>query len=198
MKLLSLFSTPILNTLWEDAEGLNHELEQHIRSLAEGSEGLNRSNVGGWHSPLDFLESDRGCVATLQNRLGDTVRSVMQQVATEPGEQHFRLEAWANVLPTGGYHSLHCHPNAAWSGVYYVTGNPMPAEGEHPFSGKLELIDPRPGASLSYSEGTRLYGRFLVNPQAGQLVLFPGWLQHQVHPYLGPGERITIAFNALV
>ena len=79
-------------------------------------------------------------------------------------------------------------------GVYFVTGNP-PVDG-HPFSGKLELVDPRPGASLSYSERTRLYGRFLVNPQPGQLVVFPGWLQHQVHPYFGPAERISIAFNA--
>ena len=198
MKLLSLFSTPIVNTVWEDAEGLNHELAQHILALTDEGEGLTRSNVGGWHSALDFLEHDRACVSMLKDRLQQTVAAVMEQVATDGRAPDFRLEAWANVLPTGGYHSLHCHPNAAWSGVYYVSGNPMPADGDHAFSGKLELIDPRPGASLSYSEGTRLYGRFLVNPQAGQLVLFPGWLQHQVHPYLGPDKRITVAFNALV
>ena len=27
------------------------------------------------------------------------------------------------------------------------------------------------------------------------LVLFPGWLNHYVHPYYGPAERISIAFN---
>ncbi|NJN46627.1 MAG: hypothetical protein HC808_09270 [Candidatus Competibacteraceae bacterium] len=30
------------------------------------------------------------------------------------------------------------------------------------------------------------------------MVVFPGWLQHQVHPYFGPGERITIAFNVIM
>ena len=32
-------------------------------------------------------------------------------------------------------------------------------------------------------------------PKAGRLVLFPSWLLHQVRPYRGTAERISIAFN---
>jgi hypothetical protein len=35
---------------------------------------------------------------------------------------------------------------------------------------------------------------FLLRP--GQLVIFPSYLQHEVFPFFGDGERITVAFNA--
>ena len=31
--------------------------------------------------------------------------------------------------------------------------------------------------------------------EAGQLVMFPSWVLHDVKPFEGDGERITIAFN---
>jgi predicted 2-oxoglutarate/Fe(II)-dependent dioxygenase YbiX len=30
---------------------------------------------------------------------------------------------------------------------------------------------------------------------AGELVIFPSWVLHDVKPFEGDGERITIAFN---
>jgi predicted 2-oxoglutarate/Fe(II)-dependent dioxygenase YbiX len=31
--------------------------------------------------------------------------------------------------------------------------------------------------------------------EAGQLVIFPSWVLHDVKPFEGEGERVTIAFN---
>jgi predicted 2-oxoglutarate/Fe(II)-dependent dioxygenase YbiX len=31
--------------------------------------------------------------------------------------------------------------------------------------------------------------------EPGQLVLFPSWILHDVKPFEGEGERITVAFN---
>lgn len=31
--------------------------------------------------------------------------------------------------------------------------------------------------------------------EAGQLILFPSWVLHDVKPFEGEGERITVAFN---
>ena len=41
------------------------------------------------------------------------------------------------------------------------------------------------------------YGPQIANIglEAGQLVIFPSWVLHDVKPYEGNGERITIAFN---
>jgi uncharacterized protein (TIGR02466 family) len=196
--MLPIFATPICNYLWPDSGALNRALGDAIFSREQASSGLARSNVGGWHSELDFFAWDLDCVRALKQRVEQFVTELCRVTArNEQAAVCFELEGWANVTRNGQYHSLHSHPNAAWSGVYYVNGNPR-ADDNHPFSGKLELIDPRPGASLTYAESSALYGRFLVNPSPGQMVLFPGWLQHQVHPYFGSDARITVAFNANV
>ena len=35
----------------------------------------------------------------------------------------------------------------------------------------------------------------VVRPKAGRLVMFPSWILHQVRPYRGKVERISIAMN---
>lgn len=196
--MLSAFATPVVNYLWADAGDLNAELQARILQLEKQQPGVVKSNVGGWHSGLDFLDAEAGCVRRLRQRLVQAVTALGRQTLrpeAAASATQFRLEGWANVLRRGQYNSLHCHPNAFWSGVYYVNGNDA-VDGQ-PFSGRLELIDPRPGASLCYAENTQLYGRFLLNPAAGQMLIFPAWLQHQVHPYCGDDVRISIAFNAI-
>jgi predicted 2-oxoglutarate/Fe(II)-dependent dioxygenase YbiX len=39
------------------------------------------------------------------------------------------------------------------------------------------------------------YGIRHVGFEPGQLVLFPSWVLHDVKPFEGEGERITVAFN---
>ena len=34
-----------------------------------------------------------------------------------------------------------------------------------------------------------------VRPKADRLVMFPAWLLHQVRPYRGNAQRMSIAFN---
>lgn len=196
---IPIFDTPISNYLWPDVGRLNTELADVIRRHEQSDPGIVRSNVGGWHSATDLFDWDFVCITELRKRLRAYISDLFANVMIQDSpsaDREFHFEAWANILRYGQYHSVHSHPNAFWSGVYYVTGNPD-AGPAHPFSGKLELLDPRPGASLQYSEGSSLYGRFLVNPSSGQMVIFPGWLQHQVHPLFGDGERITIAFNVI-
>jgi predicted 2-oxoglutarate/Fe(II)-dependent dioxygenase YbiX len=41
-------------------------------------------------------------------------------------------------------------------------------------------------------------GDIAFNLRAGQLLLFPSYLMHEVAPYYGQRERITVAFNAWV
>jgi hypothetical protein len=37
-----------------------------------------------------------------------------------------------------------------------------------------------------------------IRPKSGWMVLFPAWVMHQVRPYHGTAERISIAFNLTV
>ena len=197
--IVSTFSTPIVNYRWPQGDELNAALAERILVAEKSGSGISKSNVGGWHSELDFLEWPDDCIRSLRSRIEAFIAALNAAVFNDDAPRRpdeFVMEGWANVLRGGGYNSLHSHPNAFWSGVYYVTGNP--ASPDSAFSGKLELVDPRPGASLSFVEHTRLYGRFLVNPAAGQMIVFPSWLQHWVHPCQGDGARISIAYNVMI
>jgi len=193
---LPLFVTPVVNYQWPDSNTLNTELRNYILGMEKSEASLSKSNVGGWHSSLDFLSRDAAPIQQLRERLWSFTHDLFQQFS-QPGQKlDFRIEGWANILRQGQYHSVHAHPNATWSGVYYVSGNEEIED--QPFSGRFELLDPRPGASLNYADCSTLYNRFLLNPQPGQMFVFPSWLQHQVHPYFGAEERISIAFNVLL
>lgn len=193
---LPVFVTPVVNYLWPESDTLNADLREYILELEKSEKSVNKSNVGGWHSALDFLARDASPVQSLRERLWEFSHDLFRQFFRAEEKPVFRIDGWANVLRYGQYHSVHSHPNAVWSGAYYVTGNEDIED--QPFSGRFELLDPRPGASLNYADSSALYGRFLLNPKPGQMLVFPSWMQHQVHPYFGKGERITVAFNVLV
>ncbi len=194
-----IYPTPIALYVWPESERFNAELRDLVLAEEAETPGLRISNVGGWHSPLDFLTRPLPLQRRLVGRIHAMVGDLAEKMKQAEGRQ-LHVEGWANVLRKGQYNSIHVHPSSTWSGVYYVTGNPPPEEGagSPEFSGKIEFVDPRPGAIATYAIDNILQSRSLINPPAGAMLVFPSWLQHLVHPYFGPGERISIAFNVLI
>jgi uncharacterized protein (TIGR02466 family) len=195
--LVLTFATPVVVYPWPDSEVLNLALTDVVLQAERTSRGLQRSNVGGWHSGLDFLDAPVGPIAELRQRIVDMIMAVSATFVRPGAGDHafnYSFEGWANVIRNGQYASVHNHPKCQWSGVYYVSsGQPQPAEAPN---GRLELIDPRAGANLMLA-GSKLEERPLIEPTPGVMVLFPSWLQHLVHPFFGKGERISIAFNVM-
>ena len=110
--------------------------------------------------------------------------------------------AWFHVTRPGGYMGTHNHPMASWSGVYCV--DPGEEDPDNPDSGVIRFHDPRISVTMymdasnnhmvaPYEPGMRTY-RF----KAGQLVIFPSFLMHEVAPFTGTGTRITLAFNSWI
>ncbi|MDZ4350832.1 MAG: putative 2OG-Fe(II) oxygenase [Xanthomonadaceae bacterium] len=68
-------------------------------------------------------------------------------------------------------------------------------------NGALQFINPNQLAGIFLDAGNRRIanpydmGNQAFKLEAGQLVLFPSWLNHQVLPHQGDGERIAVAFN---
>ena len=154
--------------------------------------------MGGWHSKPDLFLWQADCVDTLKDRVA-TCASDMTRLFTAlegPRKISFQLDCWANVSRRGAYNSVHDHPGAMWSGVYYISGGEP--DGNDPLNGKLELLDPRVGVNMLRLEQGLFGGRYLVDPLPGLMVMFPSWLKHMVHPFSGSGERISISFNAYV
>ncbi len=106
---------------------------------------------------------------------------------------------WFHVTRKPGFTVMHTHPMASWSGVYCVSPGTEPAD--RPESGVLRFHNPHHYSGYFLDAGNaRLrppyhHGSWSVRLAMGQLVLFPSWLQHEVLPYYGEDERITVAFN---
>jgi len=105
-------------------------------------------------------------------------------------------ELWINILQTGGQQSIHNHSNSFISGVLYLTDI-------HP-SAQTLFIKSLSGNEYVFrnnhqqSETNAYNAERWMAPDiaAGDLVLFPSYLLHEV-PVNQGGLRITIAFNAV-
>jgi len=195
LEVTAAFPTLIGRMQVPDPEVMNQDLQTII--LAEEAEysSVGRSNIGGWHSRPDFLIKPDPAVAALSAWLTWALR---RMIDANPGASAFQgtlsASAWATVCRTGAYHAPHSHPDSAWSGVYYVDpGSDSPG---HPLSGVLEFLDPRAGVEAVTAPGDPYGEPFRVRPRAGLLVVFPSWLYHWVHPYMGETPRIAVSFNA--
>ncbi len=105
------------------------------------------------------------------------------------------MQSWALVMGDGGYSELHDHAHAHWSTCWYVDAGDVD-ENRHPKAGCITFVDPRracipiPGLAIRPTS-------FTLRPRSGMLLVFPGYLQHHVHPYRGSRPRISIATNLL-
>lgn len=62
-------------------------------------------------------------------------------------------------------------------------------------------ISGRKAGYINFIDGTKQrFSKSLISfkPRVGDLYIFPGWLLHGAEPFLGSGERRSIAFNAFI
>lgn len=191
------FPTFIGRSLVPDADAMNEELLGLILAEEGRYASLGRSNIGGWHSHTDLLNRDEPGICALTTWITWAVREMVDATA---GQGTYRgtmsMSGWATICRTGAYHAPHCHPDSAWSGVYYVeAGSDNP---ERPLSGVLEFLDPRAAIETVTAPGDPYGSPLRVRPRTGLLVVFPSWLYHWVHPYTGSTPRIAVSFNAAI
>jgi uncharacterized protein (TIGR02466 family) len=191
-----VFSTPVLIRTMSDAEPVNAALRAAILKAEATDSSVQVSNVGGWQSDTSFLQWPIPEIATLRTWIDDAVVHMSRLPFSEPAPVEYSAYGWANVNRNGDYNRVHNHGEDHWACVYYVDSGQL-APGRA-MNGKIEFRDPRQGASTHSDNkfpGFTFGHAMLVTPQTGTLLVFPGWLDHCVHPFFGEGERISIAIN---
>lgn len=96
---------------------------------------------------------------------------------------------WATVMDAGTAQRVHRHPDALVSGVYYANA----PRGSSP----VQLLDPRGPISPLFEADV------VLQPQPGQLLLWPAWLSHEIMPSLTDpysvdnleGLRVSFGFS---
>lgn len=194
------FGTPILMAQAPDCEELNRGLGAQIRAARENDKGVGVSNYGGWQSTPNLWDWPSEEAARYRSLVHDAILRIAALTTNEEDlskvDVTYQAGSWANLNTHGDYNARHIHPDCDWAVVYYVeVGNPDP---DTERNGRLEMHDPR---FLAQSSNMTRYGfsrGLLVDPLPGKIVLFPGWMEHSVHPFYGTGERISIACNVKI
>ena len=174
-----------------NAISLNQYLEQKILQWSQQDKGVSKTNAGGWHSTTDMNTNED---------YNDITRELFAMQDEIFAKEKLTLKPvlgnmWANINYPGNYNRPHIHPNALFSGVYWVKA---PVQ-----SGNFMVYDPRPGVQMSMpnrKEGklpSELWREVHYEPKAGTAIMFPAWLWHEVKPNESNDTRISVSFNFL-
>lgn len=207
LKLKSLFAVPFGETRLVPCERLNQELE----SLFLQRESAEYQNPTPSHiaqeetfeSRFNLFRWPEACVQELRNFMLNAVAQMAIETTSLKGEDIARLKfqnhTWFHISRYAGSFVAHNHPMASWSGVYCVRAGESVSQ--HPESGVLRLLDVRQGANAYLDPANATLQRaYALAPlelklQAGQLVIFPSYVFHEVTPFYGSDTRITVATN---
>lgn len=208
-QITTAFAIPMVISQLEDCDVLNEELRAlFLQCEQRGDDYRNPEpfvirNKHLFESKFSLFDWPQECVQKLRNFCISSLYGVIGELngysRDELQHLHMACDAWFHVTRRGGYFATHSHPLNSWSGVYCVRHDGDVPDSD---SGKLVFQDPH-AAGWSYLDMAvaRMKAPFSIGSQSmrlrpGQLVLFPSWLLHEVLPYEGDTERITVAFNA--
>lgn len=207
VKLQSLFAVPFGEAHLSPCERLNGELEAlFLQRETEEHRNPTPSHVPQaetFESRFNLFRWPDACVQELRRFMLDSVVRMVMETTTLRAEDISRLQfqnhTWFHVSRYAGSFIAHNHPLASWSAVYCVrAGEACP---EQPDSGVLRFLDTRQGAG-AYTDpaNTSLHRAWAMRPlelklTAGQLVMFPSYVFHEVAPFYGRDTRITVATN---
>ncbi|MCI5108075.1 MAG: 2OG-Fe(II) oxygenase family protein [Pseudomonadales bacterium] len=198
---LGLFETPVVYSKLKDGEAVMQALEQCIRQRMSESDGLQRSNIGGWHSDSDMLEWGGDAARQVANSAVAIAKRLSTFMEGSVDDFDWFVRMWANVTPKHGLNHIHAHPGNLWAAVLYLDMGDGGSGSD--VGGSLYMEDPRFPMAAMRETSLRMLGvggqpqKYEVDfkLQRGNLVVFPAWLRHGVRPYTGAGERISIAMN---
>lgn len=199
---VGFFETPVAYCRLKDAESLLKDLEDRIRENKKEAAGLQRSNMGSWHSETDMLHWGGESAKRLSETATNIAKRMTHFQEANSEDYDWQVRMWANVTPAGGSNQLHAHPGNLWAAVLYLDmGDEV--EGDRDVGGAFYMEDPRFPMAAMHNTAVRMVG-IDSQPQQydvefklkrGNLIVFPAWLRHGVRPYTGSRERISIAMN---
>lgn len=195
-----LFSTPLYHASLADSGNFDMgELEKSCWSIAQddeaGQKWCDENNYPGYtsYASLSDLTWRSPFFEELKNLLDLHVKTFVEELDFDLEGRNLKLEdLWINILPEGGNHSAHIHPNSVISGTTYIS---MPSG-----SSAIKFEDPRHSMMMAAPSRIKDAKEYLkpfiyVIPSVGDVLLWESWLRHEVPANNSSEERISISFN---
>lgn len=167
-------------------------IEELLKLREIEPDNISRSVRSGWKTPFrsfDYLPPDLKELEKVARSCFDHAFREMSLKVSKTFKG-FQLQAGVNLTEPGGYNVQHGHENVYLAGCFYLR---VPEN-----SGNIVFLDPRPAAKYSLGASANEMGSTNVHvfPREGQLLIFPGWLEHRVEENLSDQARISIVINA--
>jgi len=105
--------------------------------------------------------------------------------------------SWVNRYGAGDSVTNHTHQNSLISGVYYIHTSPdsSPILFEQSYNQtSLFQTNVRPSIKQTHQNQFNI-DSYCIQPQSGDLLVFPSWLEHQVPKQESNNYRYSLAFN---
>ena len=185
---LNLFSVPIQMT----------KLELNIDSLIEfcyeikrkNEKGVEKTNVGGWHSDNIFKETHPEFVK-LKTEIENATNCYHHEIQLKKTHYQKLGNIWININQKGHSNDYHHHPDSIFSGAFYLKGK-APIVFQHPFREISNYYWPN---SIVEEWNTANSGEWSLEPESNILLVFPPWIYHKVFMNKEDTDRISFSFN---
>ena len=179
--LQSIFPVPIYTTFID--KNLSNQIENLIIPRLDSLQFTDEQYS-------DYFLPKKLVTASEINDLLYQIDIFTNKFSEETGIIKFKVgQYWVQDYKKGNSHHRHAHGGDVISCVYYVRANEN--------AGKLRLINPNPFSTITQLKtNTTKHLHYDITPQKGLLVIFPGWLMHEVIPSQHPNcIRTCIALN---
>lgn len=185
----NIYVTPIYVANITEQEGLS-TIQEESRKAIEASEFSMKEEWGFTH----YLSNTSFIANVIEEQKMKVFSAVLHSHLKEYMDiigfnmRPYMVTSWFSLFQKHQYGQVHNHGNADVSGCYYVetSGN----------DGDLFFEDPRLAHDTNYVFGGRyMSGRRGYKPKVGQMIMFPGYLQHGIKTNVGDADRVSLSFN---
>ena len=192
-EVLKFFPSPVFKFRFEKFRTFNEELSNYIYKLyEEDSEGVDRSNRGGWHSKTFELNDKNSIQLKFALELQKYILKTFTNLGWRTENQNIRIrEMWAIINKKNDFNVVHTHPNSLLSAAYYVKAPNN--------CGRFQIEDlnivKRHASPLIANQNELNMNVAGLEVTEGDLLIFPGYLPHKVARNETDDDRIVISFN---
>ena len=187
-KVLPLFHSDLFVKENVGTEAQITDLKNQILQAKKDDRGTQGgSNPGCWRSTalyeMKWLYDEMKNLVMEANQNYFERDSVFEYYVDKSNNLDYNI--WTNVNEVGSKNVIHSHKTDAWAGIYYVQ-----AEG----TGNLMFYNP-----ANLLNECKFNSPFVRNtgiqPKDGMLILWPGWIPHEVIENKSNRQRINIAWG---
>ena len=204
---LKFYPTSVFQTKISSYGIFNQEFEKYIYNLKNiNPKSESKSIQKGWHSPN--LNLNDKVVTKFINTIDPILESIMKNLNWDLDQYFIGYQSiWSIINDKYSYNTVHHHGNALLSLAYYVK---IPKDVKS--GGELFFKDYRSSSqqrkppvfkadkNATYSERmipnkTHGFYQMDLTPREGDLIIFPGWMEHGVRQSKSNEDRIVISAN---